>query len=218
MMSRLHIPSLFATITLLWLPASAQETARATKVDLSAPASKEWSFYASAFGYMVPQGPSYVSPVLTADRRSLHIEARYNYESLETGSFWLGRNFSFGSKIKLELTPMAGGVFGKSNGVAPGYTASLTYRRLSLDSQGEYLFETDRSNSFFYNWSEISYSPAEWFRAGLVVQRTKAYQTELDTQRGLLAGFAYKSLDFTTYLFNLGWSDPTVVFAIGIRF
>jgi hypothetical protein len=113
---------------------------------------------------------------------------------------------------------MIGGVFGDSNGVAPGYLAWVGYRRLSLQSQGEYLFATDRSKSFLYNWSEISYSPVQWFRAGLVVQHTKAYQTTHDVQRGLLVGFSYKSADFTTYLFNLGWTDPTAVFAIGIRF
>ena len=91
-----------------------------------------------AFGYLIPKGRSYVAPVLTADRRSLHIEARYNYEDLETGSLCLGRNFSFGTNVTLELTPMIGGVFGSSTGVAPGYLLSLAYRRLSLESEGEY--------------------------------------------------------------------------------
>ena len=77
-------------------------------------------------------------------------EARYNYENLETGSFWIGHNLSFGSKVTLDLTPMIGGVFGQSNGVAPGYLATLSYRRLTLDAQREYLFDTsDRSGSFF---------------------------------------------------------------------
>lgn len=182
------------------------------------PAFAKTEFNASVFTYLVPKGRSYVSPVLTADYRALHLEARYNYENLETGSLWLGYNFSFGNRVKVELTPMIGGVFGQSNGLAPGYLATVTYRRLSVDSQGEYLFDTNRTASFFYNWSEFSYSPAEWVRVGLVMQRTKAYQTKLDLQRGVLAGFAYKRLDFTTYVFNLGWADPTIVFALGVRF
>jgi len=114
---------------------------------------------------------------------------------------------------------MIGGVFGKTNGVAPGYVASLTYRRLTLDTQGEYLFDgSDRASSFFYTWSELSYSPVDWFRAGVVVQRTKAYQTPLDTQRGVLAGFSFKSADLSCYIFNFGWTDPTVVLSVGIRF
>lgn len=178
----------------------------------------DWSFYASAFGYVIPHEDSYVSPVVTGDRGKLHIEGRYNYEDQRTGSVWLGRNFSFGKKLKLDVTPMIGGVFGRSNGIAPGYTAVLSLGRFTIDSQAEYLFEKDRSNSFFYVWSEFSYSPADWWRAGLVVQRTKAYQTDLDIQRGLLAGIAYKRWDFTAYVLNLGWADVTSVFALGVQF
>jgi hypothetical protein len=58
----------------------------------------------------------------------------------------------------------------------------------------------------------------DWFRTGLVVQRTKAYETEFDVQRGLLAGFSYKKIDFTAYVFNFGWTDPTVVLAVGVNF
>ena len=42
-------------------------------------------------------------------------------------------------------------------------------------------------------------------------QRTKAYHTSLDTQRGLLVGWSHKKLEFTSYVFSPGWSDPTVV-------
>jgi hypothetical protein len=46
---------------------------------------------------------------------------------------------------------MIGGVFGKTNGVALGYMASLTYRRLTLDTQGEYLFDvSDRESVFLH--------------------------------------------------------------------
>ncbi len=51
--------------------------------------------------------------------------------------------------------------------------------------------------SFFYSWSELSVSPVDWFRFGLVGQRTRAYQTDVDIQRGLLVGFSYKKMDFT---------------------
>jgi hypothetical protein len=169
-------------------------------------------------GTIVPDGQSYLTADLTADRGSLHIEARYNYENLETGSVWLGRNFSFGSKLNLELTPMIGGVFGRSNGAAPGFLASLSYGRLSLYSEGEYVFDTDRSESFFYNWSEVSYAPVEWFWAGVAAERTKARHMKLDTQNGLLAGFSYKRVAFTGYVLNLRAIHPTVLLALGIRF
>jgi hypothetical protein len=51
---------------------------------------------------------------------------------------------------------MIGGVFGNTTGVAPGYQASLTYKKISLSSSGEYVFDTkDRNGSFFYSWPEF---------------------------------------------------------------
>ena len=75
---------------------------------------KAWSFSASAYTYIVPDFQEYVQPTFTADRDWLHLEARYNYENLETGSAWVGYNFSGGKKLEWEFTPMLGGVFGNT--------------------------------------------------------------------------------------------------------
>lgn len=74
----------------------------------------------SVSGYLVPHGQSYASPTFAADHGALHLEARYNYEALRTGSLWAGYNLSVGGKLVLDATPMIGGVFGNVNGVAPG--------------------------------------------------------------------------------------------------
>lgn len=47
---------------------------------------KAWSF--SAYAYSVPDIHDYAQPTFTADRGWLHLEARYNYEALETGPAW----------------------------------------------------------------------------------------------------------------------------------
>src|SRR4030095_12729434 len=110
----------------------------------------QWSFSAAALGYIVPHDRDFVQPTFTADRGRLHLEARYNYEDLETGSAWVGFNFSLGGEVALEATPMLGGVFGKTDGIAPGYKFSLTYWKLELYSEGEYLIDVgDSSESFF---------------------------------------------------------------------
>jgi hypothetical protein len=206
-------------LVLLVAQASGQTTTSNPPATLPEAATNRWSFSASAYTYLVPHSRDYVDPILTANRGWLHLEARYNYESLETGSAWLGYKFSAGTKLALELTPMLGGVFGNTTGVAPACNLSLSYRRFALSSQGEYVFDTgDRSGNFAYTWSELSYSPVDWFRAGVAVQRTKAYTTDLDLQRGVLVGFLYKKVNFTTYVFNLGWTDPTVVLAVGVEF
>ena len=51
---------------------------------------------------------------------TLHLETRYNNEDLRTGSLWVGYNFAWGEKWQFEVTPMIGGVFGRTNGIAPG--------------------------------------------------------------------------------------------------
>jgi hypothetical protein len=180
---------------------------------------KAWSFSASVSTYIVPNDQEYVQPTLTADRGWLHLETRYDYENLETGSAWVGYNFSGGEKLGWEVTPMLGGVFGNTTGIAPGYKFSCTYWKFELSSEGEFVFDVGTSEgSFFYSWSELSVSPVDWFRFGLVGQRTRAYQTAVDIQRGLLVGFSYKKIDFTTYVFNLDQDKPTWVFSAGISF
>jgi hypothetical protein len=179
-------------------------------------ATNTWSFSASVLGYFVHESRDYAQPTLTADRGLLHLEARYNYEALETGSAWFGCNFGAGEKLAWELTPMLGGVFGDKTGIAPGYKGSLSWWKLELYSEGEYFLEIGHScGNFFYNWSELTISPFDWFRFGLVTQRTRAYQTDREMQRGLLFGVTCHHVDLATYLFNLDETHPTIV--LGIR-
>ena len=208
-----------AAILLSCGSARAQTATNAAAGIASGASSNAWSFSASVSTYLVPNSRDYVNPTLTADQNWLHLEARYNYEALYTGSLWAGYNLSFGRTLVLDVTPMLGGVFGDLTGIAPGYEASLTWRSLSLSSQGEFVCDTGNSaNSYFYTWTELSCSPVEWCRAGLVIQRTKLYHTDFDIQRGFLVGCTYKKLDFTAYVFNLGWTDPTLVFTVGVQF
>ncbi len=178
-----------------------------------------WDFNLSVSGYIVPDGQSYASPVLTADHDTLHLEARYNYEGQRTGSLWLGHNFSVGKKVTLDATPMIGGVFGNLNGIAPGLEVTVTYKKLEFYSANEYIFDTDtKDGNFFYTWTQLTYSPVKWFTAGYVVQRTRAYDTPLDIQRGPLIGFNFRKFTFTTQVFNMGEADPTTVFSLGYSF
>jgi hypothetical protein len=142
---------------------------------------------------------------------------RYNYEALDTGSAWLGYNFSGGGNVKWEFTPMLGAIFGKVRGVAPGYEGSLSWLGLEFYTEGEFVIDTtDSSASYFYNWSELSLSLLDRWRVGLVAQHTHVYQTDREVQRGLLVGLSYKSADLTGYVFNPDDSRPTVVIALRV--
>ena len=44
-----------------------------------------------------------MQPTVAADRDWLHVEARFNYEDRDTGSVWLGYNFSVGEEVTWRL-------------------------------------------------------------------------------------------------------------------
>ena len=177
-----------------------------------------WEFNVAASAYIFEDDDDYVQPTIAADRGPLHLEARFNYEDRDTGSAWAGYNLSAGEELLLEFTPMLGVVFGNTTGVAPGFKGSLSWRNLTLYSETEYVFDADDSgDSYLYTWSELTVAPGENCRAGLVVQRTKVFETEFDIQRGLLAGFSWKRLDVTAHVFNPD-DAPTVVVAVGGSF
>lgn len=211
-----HQFALLAVFLLLWEGLFAQEM---PKTSSAQGGGREWSFNVVADGYIVPNDQSYVSPTFTADRNWLHLEARYNYENLRTGSVWVGYNFSAGKKLVLDVAPILGGVFGRTTGIAPGCEASLTYRKVELSISNEYVFDTgDSSGNFYYSWPQLTYSPADWLQVGLVAQHTKAFHSSLDVQRGFLVGISHKNLEFTSYIFNAGSTDPTVVLEVGVSF
>ncbi len=208
---------LVAAIAILLVPAAAvAQTAPAVQAP---PPVNAWSFFASAYTYIIPEASNYAQPTFTADRDQLHLEARYNYEARSTGSVWIGWNFAGGSAVEWELTPMAGGVFGDLNGIAPGYKGSVTWRKISFYSEGEYVIDTaSTSDSFLYNWSELTYGLTGSLRAGLVVQRTRTFQTDREVQRGLIVGYTWRRAEFTLCLFNPDEDKPTSAFSLGFRF
>ncbi|HTR01981.1 MAG TPA: hypothetical protein VMN82_02210, partial [Thermoanaerobaculia bacterium] len=178
-----------------------------------------WELNASVYGYFPPEDYHYAQPTVTADRGALHLEARYNYEALRSGSAWVGWNFSAGDKLSLQATLMAGGVVGDLRGFGPGYALTLSYGKLQLYSEGEYIVDTDDSSgNFLYNWSQLGFSPWEWLSVGVVAQRTRVYRTGLDVQRGLFVGFTRGNLTLDVFVFNPGWETPTVVGALAVSF
>ena len=120
------LASLVIAVIVATASMGAQTTPNAPQVSTpartAAPEGRDWSFYASSYSYIVPDGGSYLQPTVTADRGRLHLEARYNYEALETGSVWVGCNFSGGGQLAWEFTPMLAGVLGKNSGAAPGFS------------------------------------------------------------------------------------------------
>jgi hypothetical protein len=195
-------------------PASAPPEAPAAEAE-----SPSWEFGLSGALYVFPDDEDLFQPTFRADRGLFHFETRYNYEDRDSTSFFVGASFEFGDEVKLALSPIIGGVVGQTDGIVPGLEADFTVGPFEAYGEAEWVFDLgDSESSYFYLWSELSLWPTEWLRAGVVTQRTRAYQTDRDIQRGLLAGFALKKLDGTVYLFNPGADDYFTVVSLGVSF
>jgi len=178
-----------------------------------------WRYSASVSYYVVPSSQDYWNPIVTADRGRVHLEGRYNYLSLDSGSFWAGANFNTGKTWMFDATVMAGIVIGSVQGVGPGYELSLRRSWFSLLSQGEYVFDIqDEVDDLAYNWTELSGSPASWCRLGLAVQWTNAPTAARDVQRGIVAAFNYKRFGFEVDVLDPDRDDVTYILTATVPF
>jgi hypothetical protein len=178
-----------------------------------------WEFALTAYPTFVRGGENYTSAIATADRGPLHLEARYNYESVGARSAFVGWTFAGGETITWELTPLVGGAWGTTQAFIPGLEATVAWKQLDFYIEAEYVRDSsDRSGSYFYAWSELGYRPVEWLRVGIAGQRTRIYGGERDFQRGPFAQLTWEHVTLGGYWFNPGSGDQIVVGLIGVTF
>ena len=163
----------------------------------------KWRFSAWAEMFVLPGEDDFFNPTFYARTNTLHLEARYNYEDRNTASLWAGRRFNFGKTVQFVLVPMGAVVFGNTNGIAPGLETEIVYKKLDFYSESEYVFcfET-KENNFFYTYSELAIRPIRPIRAGMIIQRTKLYQTEYEVQRGLFGEYYFGRFRAGAFYFN----------------
>jgi hypothetical protein len=199
-------------------------TALAGEDDGSAPPASaaekpSWDFALTAYPTVVRGGENYTSAIATADRGPLHLEARYNYESVGARSAFVGWNFSGGEEITWELTPLVGGAWGTTQAFIPGLEATVAWKKFDLYVEAEYVLDSrERSESYFYAWSELGFRPVEWLRVGIAGQRTRTYNNDRDIQRGPFAQVTWGHLTVGGYWFNPGSRDQVFVGMIGATF
>jgi len=208
-----------AVVLLGALTCNAQEAGLATAPSTTTDAAG-WKYDITASYYSFRSQDDFTLAVARADRGQLHLEARYNYEAIDSGSLFVGWTFSGGNKLTWELTPILGAVFGQKEGIAPGFEASLAYGIVDFYTETEYVRDTEvKEDSFTYSWNELGISPLAWLRVGIVGQRTMVYQSERDIQRGLFAQFMYRKATLGFYIFNPDDSDNRfAVFSLGAKF
>jgi len=195
---------------------SAQE---ATGRRAAPPEKPSWEFALTAFPTDVRGGDNYTSGIGVADRGPLHLEARYNYESVGARSAFVGWTFSGGDTITWEITPLLGGAWGSVNAFVPAVEASVGWRGFDFYIEAEYVRDNhEHSDSYYYAWSELGYRPAEWLRFGLAAQRTRAYGGDRDIQRGPFAQLTWRRVTLGGFWFNPGSKDQVFVASLGVAF
>jgi hypothetical protein len=186
---------------------------------LAAEGEPAWEFGITAYPTIVRGGENYTSAIAVADRGPLHLEARYNYESVGARSAFVGWTYSGGDAVAWELTPLLGGAWGDTRAFVPGFEASVAWRRLDLYVEAEYVRDSGSGDdSYFYAWTELGYRPVEWLRLGIAGQRTRAYNNDRDIQRGPFVQFTWRSITIGGYWFNPGSDEQVFVGSIGATF
>ena len=187
----------------------------------AAPAEKpSWEFAITAYPTVVRGGENYTSAIAVADHGPLHLEARYNYESVGARSAFVGWTFSGGEAITWELTPLLGGAWGSTQAFVPALEASVAWRQLDFYIEAEYVSDSHQQTA-----TAISTPGAKWasgrsngFASGLPASAPRTYSNERDIQRGPFAQATWGPVTIGGYWFNPGSNDQVFVGMIGATF
>jgi len=180
---------------------------------------RDWKATATAYAYFVPEQSDFVMVIVPVQIGRVHVEARYNYEALRSGSGFVGFDGAWGREVRMHVSPMIGAVVGALDGWVPALRWTLSWWKLDIFSESEVVFDlADPHDSFFYNWSELGFTPLEWLRGGIAIQRSRVFQTRLDIQRGVFVSATFRRVTVSLYEFNLFWTTPTWVAGLSVTY
>lgn len=146
--------------------------------------------------------------IVGVDARSWHFEGRYNYEDTDTGSLWVGWNLSFGSAVRLDLTPMAAVVVGTVDGVAPGFEATLSWKDLTFYDEAEVVIPFNGDPAYFVSWSSATWWFSDLLQPGITIQRFRVFQGEREVDWGLALASEFGRLSTGVYAFAPFGASP----------
>lgn len=158
----------------------------------------------AGYYYLVPSAADALVAIGSIEVGRTHLEARYGYEDLRTGSAFVGHRFDLSIRdLELAITPIVGGVFGRTRGVAPGLELSARLGKVELTSEIEYVIDGSQPDaSFLYSWSELVVRPIAWLQAGLAVQRTRFFRESRLVEPGAVVGCTFGAFTTKAYAFE----------------
>ena len=133
--------------------------------------------------------------------KNWYIEGRFNYEDFRTASVYGGKMFTKDTKkSSYAVVPMLGVVAGKYKGGSLGLNVNIEHGKFYFSSQTQYTFSIkNRSDNFFYSWSEAGIAPVDWFYAGAAIQQT---DFKRGTELGGVLGLTFGKWTFPLYAFS----------------
>jgi len=135
-------------------------------------------------------------------KKGIYTELRYNYEDIQTLSFFGGKALDGGNMFNYTLTPMVGISFGRFSGLSLAANADLEWKKFYLSSQTQYSIATKPGVAdFLFSWSEIGYNITEKFFGGVAIQYT-LQQGEKIAETGFVVGLSSKNVSFPVYVFS----------------
>lgn len=146
-----------------------------------------------------------------------YFEWRYNYEDINTLTWYMGRPFSNDEKLMYEIVPMAGISFGQTLGISFGLKLLAEYKGLSFTSEGQLTYDLkENANSFIYNRSDISYWFTDHFGIGTAHQVYAIFADQAKHKGGPMLSFSFHALDLQ--LAVLDFSKKEIFFYLGIGY
>ena len=132
------------------------------------------------YNYLGQPGAGTVVPMIHFEtRKNWYAELRYNYEDIQTISFFGGKTFKGGKAFEYSITPLVGFSAGTFTGFSAGTNIDVEWKNIYLSSQTQYSAGTKKDvPDFFFSWSEAGYAISKHFFAGLAMQYTR--QKELN--------------------------------------
>lgn len=180
-----------------------------------------FSFAQKNFGvdqdcYIYKNSNSFVPLIYYQTKNNWYTSFRYNYEETETFSFQFGKTFSKEGTVSYSLTPLAGMLAGKFQGLSIGTLAELEAGKFSFYTEPEYCIRFNNSaENFLYNWSELSIQPSKLFYTGIALQTIQYKKEPLYLEPGILFGITLKNFEIPLYLFRAPGSSN--YFVVGLH-
>jgi len=142
-------------------------------------------------------------------------EARYNYDETQTLSLYAGKTFSRKGAFSYSATPVIGGLMGRINGGSIGMNMDFGFENVFFSTQSQYTFSLEqRTNKYFFNWSELGYQALPWLYGGMALQQTNVYQAAGKFEPGCMLGFSVRNWTVPVYVFNQAGGDPYFVLGV----